>query len=178
MKNTSFLFGILTVLLASTAQAQLVLPVGNYRSTDGCRLEITRKTDGHTSFRVDKGNVYAAGEFRNPILSRSEQILSVGTCHAARREMLGPRGVIPGSKTEFKVVNSDNHATTYLTRCGGTFEVVDFRIYWAVSTSDSSLVALRADNYIASFGTMSGYHSGPIKTNSYPLTCQKFTKTN
>ena len=151
----------MTVLFAGQASAYLVLPVGTYQSADGCTLSITRKTDGHTEVNVWKGFVIVRAEFRNPIVSRADQILSISTCKGT---------------TEFKVANEDSVATTYLTRCGGSFEANDYKMFWAVSHSGSDLVAFRFDRLVAKYGTPSGYHSGPIKTNIYPLSCQKFTK--
>ena len=161
MVKTPVLFALLSLLASANASAQIVFQPGQYRSVDGCVMTIERAADGVTGLRVDKGAAYVSARFKTMIVSRSEQILEISTCK---------------SGFEFKVANDDQIARTYLTRCGGSLNVTDFKVYWAVSNADGSLLALRADNYIAKYSLPGGLHSGPIKTNLYPLSCQKFSR--
>lgn len=175
MEKIPFLVSVFTMLLSLGAEAQLVLPTGHYESTDGCTLKIERAKDGRTSFRVDKGVAYASGEIRNPILSRSEQVLAIGICRSSASTNLN--GVTRrGSQVEFSMAHQDSYSTTFLTRCGGAMDAVDYRVYWTLSNYDNSLLALRAENLIAKYSTPGGYHSGPLKSNNYPLSCGKFSK--
>ncbi|HEX4924276.1 MAG TPA: hypothetical protein VFV50_09320 [Bdellovibrionales bacterium] len=177
MANFSKLLAVLTFVAGAQAQAYLVFPPGNYRSDDGCKMEIRRASNGDTSVRIDKGAGYIQADFRTMIVSGPHSIVSLNTCSGIPQEM-PYAGEIPGSPVAFKVVRDDNQVTTYLTRCGGRFKPQDIRIEWDISKTDGNLVAIRSQILIAKYGLPNGWHSGPLKTDLYPLQCGRFSKIN